>query len=81
MKLLKDLRTYFVGLLLGCNIWFTYYMIVYQALPTQYLIPVLAVIYIISGLLVLMQYKTKKVGQTIGKVLIAIFCALLVFIN
>lgn len=81
MKLLKDLRTYFVGLLLGCNIWFTYYMIAYQALPTQYLIPVLAVIYIISGLLVFMQYKTKKTGQTIGKVLIAIFCALLVFIN
>lgn len=79
--LLKDLRTYFVGLLLGCNIWFTYYMIAYQALPTQYLIPVLVVIYIISGLLVLMQYKTKKTGQTVGKVLIAIFCAILLFIT
>lgn len=81
MKLLKDIRTYFVGLLLGCNIWFTYYMIAYQALPTQYLIPVLAIIYILSGLLVLMQYKTKKVGQTVGKVLIAILCAILVFIT
>lgn len=79
--LLKDLRTYFVGLLLGCNIWFTYYMIAYQALPTQYLIPVLAVIYIISGLLVLMQYKTKKTGQTIGKVLIVIFSAILLLFN
>lgn len=79
--LLKDLRTYFVGLLLGCNIWFTYYMIAYQALPTQYLIPVLAVIYIISGLLVLMQYKTKKTGQTIGKVLIIIFSAILLLVN
>lgn len=81
MKILKDLRTYFVGLLLGCNIWFTYYMIAYQALPTQYLVPVLAGILIISGLLVLMQYKTKKMGQTIGKVLITILCAILLFVT
>lgn len=81
MKLLKDIRTYFIALLFGCNIWFSYYMIAYQVLPIQYLILLLAGILVLSCLFLLMQYKTKKVGQTIGKILILIFCTLLMFVT
>ena len=81
MKALKELRTYFILLLIGTLIWFTYQMITYPILPTKYLVIVLLALYFISILLGLSQYKGNKFIKIMGKLGILLLSAALIFVN
>lgn len=82
MKLLKDIRTYFIVLLGVSVIWFLYQVIRYPVLPMKYLIIIILLLAILSVFLVLSQYKFKgKVSRIAGKILIVVLSVVLIFVN
>lgn len=81
-KILKDIRTYFMLLLIVPSVIFIYLVLKYKLLPIKYLLVILLVLAIVCTLLVLSQYKTEKKGlQITGKVFIVLMCLILVFGN
>ena len=72
-NILKDIRTYFIALLVISVVWFIGQLILYPVLPTKYFILMTIVLLVIAGLLTLTQYKIKnKITRILGKVFIVL---------
>ena len=81
-KIFKDIRTYFMIILIIVILWLGYQLIKYPILSTKYIIIFMIVNIVIMLLFILRQYKekNKKIRLT-GKILIIIFCLLLIPLN
>lgn len=81
-KIFKDIRTYFMIILIIVILWLGYQLIKYPILSTKYIIIFLIVNIVIMLLFILSQYKAKnKKIRLTGKILIIIFCLLLIPLN
>lgn len=82
-KSLKDLRTYFFGILVLLSIILLIQLFMVQIVPMKFLIPLILVLALCLGLLWFLQYgkKVSKLNKILGKVLIVIISALLVVGN
>ena len=81
-KIFKDIRTYFMIILIIVILWLGYQLIKYPILSTKYIIIFMIVNIVIMLLFILNKYKlkNKKIRLT-GKILIIIFCLLLIPLN
>lgn len=81
-KIFKDIRTYFMIILIIVILWLGYQLIKYPILSTKYIIIFMIVNIVIMLLFILSQYKAKnKKIRLTGKILIIIFCLLLIPLN
>ena len=81
-KIFKDIRTYFMIILIIVILWLGYQLIKYPILSTKYIIIFMIVNIVIMLLFILSQYKAKnKKIRLTGKLLIIIFCLLLIPLN
>lgn len=81
-KIFKDIRTYFMIILIIVILRLGYQLIKYPILSTKYIIIFMIVIIAILFLFILSQYKAKnKKIRLTGKILIIIFCLLLIPLN
>ena len=81
-KIFKDIRTYFMIVLIIVILRLGYQLIKYPILSTKYIIIFMIVIIAILFLFILSQYKAKnKKIKLTGKILIIIFCLLLIPLN
>ena len=81
-KIFKDIRTYFMIILIIVILWLGYQLIRYPILSTKYIIIFMIVNIVIMLLFILSQYKAKnKKIRLTGKILIIIFCLLLIPLN
>ena len=81
-KIFKDIRTYFMIILIIVILWIGYQLIKYPILSTKYIIIFMIVNIVIMLLFILSQYKAKnKKIRLTGKILIIIFCLLLIPLN
>lgn len=81
-KIFKDIRTYFMIILIIVILRLGYQLIKYPILSTKYIIIFMIVIIAILFLFILSQYKAKnKKIKLTGKILIIIFCLLLIPLN
>lgn len=81
-KIFKDIRTYFMIILIIVILWLGYQLIKYPILSTKYIIIFMIVSIVIMLLFILSQYKAKnKKIRLTGKILIIIFCLLLIPLN
>lgn len=82
-KSLKDLRTYFFGILVLLSIILLAQLFMVQIIPMKFLIPLILVLALCLGLLWFLQYgkKVSKLNKVLGKVLIVIISVLLVVGN
>lgn len=81
-KIFKDIRTYFMIVLNIVILRLGYQLIKYPILSTKYIIIFMIVIIAILFLFILSQYKAKnKKIKLTGKILIIIFCLLLIPLN
>ena len=81
-KIFKDIRTYFMIILIIVILWLGYQLIKYPILSTKYIIIFMIVNIVIMLLFILSQYKAKnKKIKLTGKILIIIFCLLLIPLN
>ena len=81
-NILKDIRTYFIALLVISVVWFIGQLILYPVLPTKYFILMTIVLLVIAGLLTLTQYKIKnKITRILGKVFIVLLSLILILVN
>ena len=81
-KIFKDIRTYFMIVLIIVILWLGYQLIKYPILSTKYIIIFMIVNIVIMLLFILSQYKAKnKKIRLTGKILIIIFCLLLIPLN
>ena len=81
-KIFKDIRTYFMIILIIFIFWLGYQLIKYPILSTKYIIIFMIVNIVIMLLFILSQYKAKnKKIRLTGKILIIIFCLLLIPLN
>ena len=81
-KIFKDIRAYFMIILIIVILWLGYQLIKYPILSTKYIIIFMIVNIVIMLLFILSQYKAKnKKIRLTGKILIIIFCLLLIPLN
>ena len=81
-KIFKDIIDYFMIILIIVILWLGYQLIKYPILSTKYIIIFMIVNIVIMLLFILSQYKAKnKKIRLTGKILIIIFCLLLIPLN
>lgn len=81
-KLFKDLRTYFMLILIGIILWFSYQLFQFPVFSIKYLVIFIIVSIIVCIALIFSQYITKnKKIKIIGKIIIIILALLLIPLN